>query len=502
MILLSTLNARYSHSSLGLRYLYANMEELQAVTRIEEFTIDSRPIDVVEKMLGQQPKIIGLSVYIWNARESLEIVSLLKRISPETVIVIGGPEVSHEWQDQEIVGLADYLITGTADLAFHQLCCQILKGKTPLNKVIEAGFVHPCDVKLPYQYYNDEDIANRVIYVEASRGCPFKCEFCLSALDKTAWPFDLDIFLQEMEKLYQRGVRHFKFVDRTFNLKIMTSIQILDFFLEKNDPELFLHFELVPDHLNDALKEKLKEFSPNSLQFEIGIQTFNPEIQTLISRKQNNTKAEENLLWLREHTESHIHADLIVGLPGEDAESFAQGFDRLYRLGPHEIQVGILKRLRGSPIIRHTETLGLVFNPMPPYNILKTKAISFEKMQDLNRFARYWDMIANSGRFSHSLPVLLGDSPFARFSRLSQALFEATAQTHKIALRRLFELVYQLGISELELEKEMFGRALSRDFLLSGIKGKPSFHLETESQASPVKPLPRIANRQARHQRT
>ncbi|VAW59552.1 Mg-protoporphyrin IX monomethyl ester oxidative cyclase, partial [hydrothermal vent metagenome] len=275
-IILSTLNARYIHASMGLRYLYANMGQLQDSTEIVEFNINSRVIDIAESLLDKQPAIIGLGVYIWNATQSLQLVNLIKTISPETIIILGGPEVSYEYVQQEIVKNADYLISGSAEIAFKELCDDLLNKKIRLNKVIKAAPIDISGIKLPYTNYSDEDIRNRVIYVEASRGCPFKCEFCLSSLDKTVYPFDLDIFLNEMEILYQRGVRHFKFVDRTFNLKVTSNIRIMEFFLNKIDNEntekLLLHFELIPDHLPEKLKSTISQFPNGSIQFEIGIQ--------------------------------------------------------------------------------------------------------------------------------------------------------------------------------------------------------------------------------------
>lgn len=444
-IVLSTLNARYSHTSLGLRYLLANMAELRAQTQIQEFVIGVRAADVVEKLLACSPRIIGFGVYIWNVDELTHIVALLKRVAPDVVIVLGGPEVSHETSDQRIIALADYVVTGWGDKTFPRLCRDILHGPRPLMK-IHAGEQPPMDqIAFPYAHYNADDIAQRTVYVEASRGCPFKCEFCLSALDKTAWPFPLDALLAELESLHARGARVFKFVDRTFNLNIKNSLRILEFFLDKlnahPDDPVFAHFELVPDHLPEALKDSIRRFLPGTLQFEIGIQSFNPEVQATISRKQNNDKAMENLRWLREQTHAHLHVDLIAGLPGEDIDSFARGFDQLVALQPHEIQMGILKRLRGTPIIRHTETYGLVFDPAPPYQILATDRIDFGMMQRIVRFARYWDLVANSGRFTTLMPALLGDQPFARFLALSDWLYGQTDATHRISPERLARLL-------------------------------------------------------------
>ena len=241
------------------------------------------------------------------------------------------------------------------------------------------------------------------------------------------------------------------------------------------DEKLFLHFELIPDHLPDRLKKLLVRFPSHSLQFEIGVQTFNPVTQQLISRKQDDQKTEENLRWLRTQTHAHIHADLIVGLPGEDMNCFAAGLNRLVQLEPHEIQIGILKRLRGSPIIRHTEAYQLRFNPNSPYNILSNHLVDFGTMQRLNRFARYWDMIINSGRFKHGKQIILDDDPFQRFMQLSDWLYGKTGQTHKIALRRLFELLYEALIDVLAVDEALVVESLLKDYRLTGLKGIAPF---------------------------
>jgi len=471
MIILSTLNAKYIHASLGLRYLYANLAELQDQAIICEYTINSRPIDIVEKLLIQSPKIIGFGVYIWNCEETLSVIAQIKRISPETIIILGGPEISYETEQQSLFENCDYVITGAADKSFYQLCKDITQGNAPSQKILNSKPIELKDLVLPYDLYDAEDLKQRVMYIEASRGCPFKCEFCLSSLDKTSYPFELERFLTEMDKLHARGARHFKFVDRTFNLKIKTTLLILDFFLARMSDDLFLHFEVIPDHLPEKLKEKLTLFPEGSLQFEVGIQTFNQQVQTNISRNQNNPKSKENLMWLKENTNAHIHADLIFGLPGESLETFSDSFDQLYACKPHEIQMGILKRLRGSPVIRHTETFDLRFSPIPPYSILSTNTVDFITMQRVNRFARYWDMIANSGRFSKSIPFLLANDPFQNFLKLTDWIFTKTGQTHKINLKRLYELV-ALACEELfpHCHSELVN-AMENDYERSKLKG-------------------------------
>ena len=443
-IVLTTLNARYIHTAFGLRYLYANLAELQSSACIEEFTIHQRPVDITEKLLKHRPKIIGFGVYIWNVAEVTKTVELLKQVSPETVIVLGGPEVSHLPDKPAVVDIADYIVMGAAEKSFRELCQLILSTNKPLKREIQSDELKLDQLQLPYQYYTDEDIQNRLIYVEASRGCPFKCEFCLSSLDKTSKPFELNMFLDEMDKLYQRGARNFKFIDRTFNLKVSSSITILEFFLERKTDDLYLHFEVVPDNLPDKLKVVIQKFPQHALQFEVGVQTFDEEIQDLISRKQNNIKTRENLRWLREETHAYIHADLIFGLPADTLANFAKSFDLLVSLNPHEIQLGILKRLRGVPLNRHNEEYQLRYNPEPPYNILCTRDIDFETMQRVNRFASYWDKVANSGRFKNTLPLILNDSPFDSFMQLSDSLYQAVGSTWKISLQRLFILIFEI----------------------------------------------------------
>ncbi len=498
-IVLTTLNAKHIHASLGLRYLFANLGTLQSSAVIREFTLEPWPIDVAEQLLSDRPRIIGLGVYIWNAEQCRQLVSVLKQVSPQTLIVLGGPEVSHEWQSQPIVEQADYLITGQADLAFADLCRQLLSDEKPISKVVEAPPPPLESIQLPYSLYSEEDIAHRLVYVEASRGCPFKCEFCLSALDRSARPFDIERVMQALDRLYRRGVRHFKFVDRTFNLKPQQSIAILEFFLARLDERLFLHFEVIPDHLPPGLREVLKRFPAGSLQLEVGIQTFNPAVQQTISRKQDNRKSRDNMTWLRNQTQAHLHADLIIGLPGETLSSLADSFDQLVALNPHEIQVGILKRLKGSPIIRHTDTYRMRFNPEPPYNILSNDCIDFSTMQRLNRFARYWEMIANSGRFRNTLPLILGDTPFARFMALSDWLFDTTGQVHRIALKRLFSLLYDGLRTALEMDAKTARGVLEQDFSNSGVKGLPDFLRRTRPDGTDHPPRDRRTARQQRH---
>jgi len=475
-IVLTTLNVRYAHAAFGLRYLLANLGALHERACIVEFDVSQRPVDALEVILARSPRIVGIGVYIWNAQQSLSLAADLKRVHPDVTVILGGPEVSYETEVQEICRIADYVITGEADLAFADLCGQLLRGERPAARVIAAPLIQLDRIVLPYDLYDVQDVANRVIYVEASRGCPFSCEFCLSSLDVPVRNVPIDLFLIQMQSLLDRGVRRFKFVDRTFNLNLNISRAILQFFHDRYKPGLFLHFEMIPDRLPEALRELIRRFPPGALQFEVGIQTFDEQVAARISRRQDNAKLSDNLCFLREQTGVHVHADLIAGLPGEDIESFARGFDRLVALGPQEIQVGILKRLRGTPIVRHDVEWGMVYSPIAPYEVLQTRQIDFATMQRLRRFSRYWDLVANSGNFIETTPLIWAGarSPFWSFLGFSDWLFGRVGRQHGIALPRLAELLFNF-LCEQKIPAAESARCLWSDYRRGGRPDVPEF---------------------------
>ncbi len=556
-IVLTTLNAKYIHAAFGLRYLLANLGELQTQACLVEFDINQRPLDVAEIILARNPKIIGFGIYIWNVEPTTEIIAAIKRIRPDIKIILGGPEVSYETEGQPIVQLADHVITGEADLKFAEVCRVLLERRpparpenagvqasacsdgtlkrelqhaeavpgAPMPKIIPAELPDFSQIVLPCDFYTDDDIAHRIIYVEASRGCPFTCEFCLSSLDIPVRRVPLPALLEQLQRLLDRGVKQFKFVDRTFNLNVAVSKTILEFFLERHQPGHFFHFEMIPDRLPEALREVIAKFPPGALQFEVGVQTLNENVGAAIKRRQNHKRLENNFNFLRHQTGVHIHADLIVGLPGETLESFAAGFDRLVALGPQEIQVGILKRLRGTPIVRHDAEWQMVYNPHPPYEILQNKLIDFATMQRLRRFARYWDMVGNSGNFVETTPLIWSGfgvppsggkeatkpaeagtpntSPFHTFLRFSDWLHGRTHRTDSIALVRLMELLFKFLTGELKLDAKPVAEVMWRDYQRGSRHDKPCFLKDFLSTDKKVVPLHKtktgLLKRQARH---
>ena len=510
-IVLTTLNAKFIHTSFGLRYLLANLGSLQSRSCLVEFDINQRALDVAEVLLARQPRIVGFGVYIWNVSETTEVVAALKRLRPDLLIVLGGPEVSYETEGQRVVELVDYVVTGEADVRFAELCRQLLAGERPSEKIVMSPLPEFSQLALPYDLYSDSDIAHRVIYLEASRGCPFTCEFCLSSLEIPVRQVPLPRMLAELQRLLDRGVTQFKFVDRTFNLNLATSRALLQFFLERYRPGLFFHFEMIPDRLPEGLREIIAQFPPGALQFEVGVQSFNDEVCRLISRRQDARRLEDNFRFLRSRTGVHVHADLIVGLPGETLGSFGAGFDRLIELGPQEIQVGLLKRLRGTPIVRHDAEWQMVYNPHPPYEILQNKLIDFATMQRLRRFSRYWDLVANSGNFVETVKLVwqlssAGDreapvSAFAAFLRFSDWLHEQVGRCDGIALPRLAEFLFGFLVKEIRHQQKDVAESLWRDWQRGGRRDPPEFlrRMLPMTGTPPSAKLSRLPKRQSRH---
>ena len=491
----------------------ANLGGLRERSVIREFVIADQVPHIVERLLADDPRVVTFGVYIWNIRESERVAAMLRALRPDVKIICGGPELSFGTDHSAFDTIADCIITGEGDITYRKICEKLLAGDQ-VPKRIQGEKPDLKTLKLPYDEYSDEDVLRRIIYVEASRGCPFTCEFCLSSIDEKVRSFDLGEFLSAMDRLIQRGCRTFKFVDRTFNLKPSSCARILNFFYdswprnedgsliaplstrqmdggEARNEAFFLHFEMVPDRLPETIKELIERFPAGSIQFEVGIQSFTPEVGELISRRMDLDKTAENLTYLREGHLVHVHADLIVGLSGETPESFITSYDALYRLGPDEIQVGILKLLKGTPLIRHQERFGMVFNPEPPYDLLASKLFPFDEMQRFKRFARYHELFVNSGRFGPAIELLTSSdtSPCRTLLGFSDWLWESTHQEHQFALRRQYDLLIDY-LLEIGIDEDRVLNALTECVLMSGNKrGMPDrlrTRVESRMYAKPL----------------
>ncbi|AEF85938.1 radical SAM [Treponema primitia ZAS-2] len=476
-IVLATINAKWIHPSLALRLLKANLGALEPRCEILEFALRQPLSEKTGPILAARPRILGLSVSIWNHTATAELLDALDlawadegspdqgstvESTPRPLIVLGGPEASTLPENAALFHHADYVIRGEGEAAFRELCETALGSpsappdslashpdvpaaapvpplwsfgwaKTPSNLRSKLPGTTFIDAPQPglggidpgYRLYTAEDLERKLTYVEASRGCPFGCEFCLSSVDRQVREFPLEKFLGEMENLIARGARSFKFLDRTFNLDMEKAARILEFFLRHLDPGMFVHFEMVPSRIPRELQELLARFPPGSLRIELGIQTFNPQTAALIGRVQSDPEKElETLDFLRRETNAIVHADLIAGLPGEDLGSFAQGFDRLWTARPGEIQLGILKFLPGTPIGRHTGPFGMHYSPTPPYEVMETAALPKVDLDRIKNFARFWELIVNRGAFPDLVSRLFPEKApvFGPFMALSDRL--------------------------------------------------------------------------------
>ncbi len=465
-IILFTITARYSHSAFGLRWLKANLGRYRERTQILEFHLKQTPSIIAESIIALRPRILGAGVYIWNLREITEVIQIVKRVLPETIIIIGGPEVSFEYEELDIFKEADYLICGEGELALYSLVHLIYSGSRPTQKVWSARIDDLDSLVPPYDEYFEGDFAHRIIYVESSRGCPFHCEFCLSAIEPGVRFFNRQNFLNEMKKLIERGARNFTFVDRTFNINETHALEILDFFLRYVDNYFRLHFEIVPDKLSNKILQKFKEFPQGTLHLEVGVQSVNPETLNLISRRQNVQKTKEVLEFLLRETFAQIHADLVAGMPAETWDTFRDGFNFLANLAPHEIQLGILKRLRGAKIARHIYDYKLVFAPYPPYEILQTSTMSYQQLQKLKRMARYLELFYNQGNFSNTIKYLwqAGTTPFDVFEQFTDYVWSKTGKTHELALATQANLLYSFLLTTGRYSPEELEASIRKDY--------------------------------------
>jgi radical SAM superfamily enzyme YgiQ (UPF0313 family) len=459
LILLTTINAKWIHPSLALRLLKANLGSLEQDCEILEFALRQPVGEKVRAIQSRRPRVLGISVSIWNHIPTMELLGALEgewagppedRSRP--VVVLGGPEASYLPEEAEIFRRADYVIRGEGEESFRRLCAVLLGGAAEgpgSPRFINGVPAELAGIRQAYHYYSDEDLTRKLVYVEASRGCPFHCDFCQSAAE-TPREFPLEPFLAEMDLLIKRGARDFKFLDRSFNADLSRALGIMDFFLRRIEAgqggtgvrehrPLCVHFEMVPGLFPPELREKLRRFPAGTLRLEIGIQTLNPQVSARINRPGDGEAALELLRFLGEKTKAVVHADLIAALPGEDIDSFARGFDRLWLAlsGPaqraadtespplipgFEIQLGILKLLPGTPLARRRGPWGMVFSPAPPYEALSTAALPGPELDRIKNFARFWEILVNRRPFPE-LPIApAGEAVFRRFMDLADRL--------------------------------------------------------------------------------
>ncbi len=437
-IVLAAINAKYIHSNLAIHSLRAYAvqaeEEMQAI-QIREYTINQPFADILKDIYKSQPGFLGLSCYIWNRSLVDSLLVEIRKILPETWIWVGGPEVTYDavryLEDHPAV---DGVIRGEGEASLLGLLRHFQAGN-PVDELLSVPGLtlrhgeDICDTgsrelldmdELPFPYYDLWDFENRIIYYESSRGCPFSCSYCLSSLDKKLRFRNLELVKKELLFFIEQKVPQVKFVDRTFNCDRQRALEIWRFLAEHDQGVTNFHFEIGADLLGSEEIACMRGMRPGLIQLEIGVQSTNPDTIREIHRRTDLAKLRNNVEQIRQGRNIHQHLDLIAGLPCEGYESFTQSFDQVYRMYPQQIQLGFLKVLKGSRMERMAESYGCVYMDREPYEVLKTKWISYEEILALKRVEEMVEIYYNSGQFCRTLALLEGmfSSPFALYQSL------------------------------------------------------------------------------------
>lgn len=421
-IVLATLNAKYIHMALAIRYLKAYSGS-EFPIELAEYTIKDPPLQVVADLYRREPDLIGFSCYIWNIEETIKIIRLLKKVKPHLTIVLGGPEVSYDveyWMRR--LPEVDYIVIGEGEGSFHHLLTT-LKGKGEIGEVKgiayrdDEGMIHIAPprekmdlTKIPSPYRFTEDIPhlpNRVVYVETSRGCPFTCQFCLSSIESGVRYLNIAQVKEDLLYLIAHGAKTIKFVDRTFNLKKDIALDLFRFLIEHHQGTVF-QFEITADIMHPDVLAFLKEEAPPGIfRFEIGVQSTNEWTNRLVKRRQNFEKLSRTVRALKESVKIIQHLDLIAGLPEEDYDSFRKTFNDVFALEPEELQLGFLKMLRGTGMRAMAEQFGYLYMEEAPYEILQNRVLPFADVIRIKRVEDILEKYWNAHRLDYTVKYLV-----------------------------------------------------------------------------------------------
>jgi anaerobic magnesium-protoporphyrin IX monomethyl ester cyclase len=420
-ITLSTLNAKYIHTSLALRYLKA-FSEHEFDIDIVEYTIKDPVMNIVSDLFQKAPDVVGFSCYIWNIEETIRVIGVLKKIRPEITVILGGPEVSYDteyWMGR--IPEVDFIVVGEGEETFHHLLKE-MQGDRKFHFVYGVAYrkgdqviVNPPrpklnlnDIPSPYRFAEDvASLPNRVVYFETSRGCPFSCQFCLSSIEVGVRYFDMERTKADLLYLIRSGAKLIKFVDRTFNIKRDYALEIFDFLIRNHQGCVF-QFEITADIMRPEVLDFLADNAPPGIfRFEIGVQSTNDETNDIIKRRQNFSKLSRTVTKIKDSGKIAQHLDLIAGLPQEDYGSFRKTFNDVFALGPEELQLGFLKMLRGTGTRREADHYGYVYMDHAPYEILGNDILPFSDLVRIKRVEDVLEKYWNAHRMDHTLKYLI-----------------------------------------------------------------------------------------------
>ena len=433
-IILSTLNAKYIHTSLALRSIKAYCNDFKDDIKILEFTINHQENYILNEIFKNKPDILAFSCYIWNIEQTIDLVRELKKVLPSTSIILGGPEVSYDGEEllksyKEI----DIIVSGEGEETFYELLRNYKDNNGDLSDI--EGIIYRIDGKIiktrerklldlddiPFPYEDFDDLSNQILYYESSRGCPYQCQYCLSSRDKKVRFLSLERVFSDLQYFLKENVKQVKFVDRTFNCNKKHSLSIWKYLMENDNGKTNFHFEISADILDDETLELLAKARPSLFQFEIGIQTTNIDVLSTIERKMDFDKLSNIVKRIKSNKNIHQHLDLIAGLPGEDYNSFKRSFNDVYSLYPEKLQLGFLKVLKGSKMRHNKDEYGLVYKDKAPYEILFTKELSYRELLKLKMIEEMLEIYYNSGHFYYSIRYISSyfDSPFDFYEALA-----------------------------------------------------------------------------------
>ncbi|ADL51397.1 B12-binding domain-containing radical SAM protein [Clostridium cellulovorans] len=423
-VLLTALNSKFVHSNLAVRYLKAFTKDLEYDCKIREFSINDREEHILKEIIKEEADVVAISTYIWNVEMATRLANLIKAVNPEIEIVYGGPEVSYDSRSFLKDHVGDYIIEGEGEKTYREFIeyklgvneIEYIKGlHYKRDGVVFSNETRPLmtfeDVLFPYE--EDEDLNNKIVYFESSRGCPFSCSYCLSSTSHGVRFHSIDRVLKELQYFIDKKVRLVKFVDRTFNCNHKFSMAIWEFLI-KADTKTQFHFEISADILKQEEIDLLRNAPEGRFQFEVGVQTTNDDVLRNINRFVNFSDIKEKVIELMSIKNIKQHLDLIAGLPGEDYESFKKSFNDVYSIKPEEIQLGFLKLLKGSSMREDADKYGMKYSPYPPYEILKTNKISYEELLKLKTVEEMVDKYYNSQKFNFIIQYFEGkfEKPF------------------------------------------------------------------------------------------
>ncbi|HII4498542.1 TPA: B12-binding domain-containing radical SAM protein [Clostridium perfringens] len=477
-ILLTAINSKYIHSNLAVRYLKAFTKDLDFQGDIKEFSINDRVENILEGIIEEKPDVVAFSCYIWNMEFVNRLAELIKLVDPNIEILYGGPEVSYEGKEFLENHPGEYVIVGEGEKTFREFVLYKLgEGKIEdikgLNykrdgKVFENPKRPEMDMnELVFPYTYEEDINNKIVYYEASRGCPFKCKYCLSSVMHGVRFLDVERVKKELKYFMERGLKLVKFVDRTFNCNREYTVELLKY-LSEQDTETKFHFEVAADLLTEEQIEILNNAPKGRFQLEVGVQTTNNEILHNINRYITYENIKEKVLKVASGKNVMQHLDLIAGLPGEDLESFKKSFNDVHAIRPDEIQLGFLKLLKGSSMREEAEKWGIVYSPYAPYEIIRSKDISYEELLLLKKVEAMVDKYYNSCKFNNVIKFFLNiyEKPFDFYYDLAMFFEEKGNFKRSIGNVEYYKILLDFYLEKIGGEDEgLFKEVLKFDYL-------------------------------------